>query len=439
MYEIQNYNAIQNAGNSWIYQWYFPTYPIIILTNGYQIFDIDSKGNQYFVGYTTSNIYDHLIFSLDQRGRFRWSKTLKDSSDILRRGSACSLFVQNDIVYISGFKRVTPENSIDYDSFLIAFDSDGTLIFNKSETDNPRANALVTYSACYNNGKIIQCGCKWYGASGTVKPLFFIYDLNGKIISSKWTPTGTTATHNYHALSLEPNVLCFMMQPNTVIKYNYSTNTVLWNRTLNNWSYNILGNMQKDFSGNIYVYATTTDASTGNYKFIITKLGINGNLVWSKTYYISDATESRYLRDVKIVNDKLYMVFNSSGISDPIKTVLARADLNGNIEFAYLISSILNIQMKNNSVFGLTYSGQWILNTKLNLDDLEKYSKIKIAGGNMKRLDNSYIKSTNTGITVSNKTDISFVDASYLTSNLLSISDSAHPTINKFRSGIYYK
>ena len=245
----------------------------------FQASAIDSSGNVYLVGYTTTEEpfgnREALISKYNSSGVQQWQRLLGDSNP--NYAYAVVLDSSGD-VYVSGIGD-------SFDGLIFKYNSSGTLQWQK---DIPyMQNAFIAMDSSNN---IYVAGTYYTGGVSNNNRNWLIMKLNnsGSLTWAREMTGSTTDLVTGIAVDSSGNVFVsgynFAGQAG-IVKYNTS-GTFQWHRKLDGTSWEYSGGVAVDSSGNSYVLyhsgsSGSNDTSNGN--MVIAKYNSSGTVVWQRT------------------------------------------------------------------------------------------------------------------------------------------------------------
>lgn len=249
-------------------------------------------------------------------------------------------------------------------AMLTRVSTSGVIIWSKA-IDFGIAKDYVLEVVLTSDNFIIGSGYSRNGSGLSEYFFAFKYDLVGNLIWDK--KYQISATHNIcQSISEMPNGnYCLAGSAShggitspMLIEISNVDGVIVWDKTYHE---NGLGNpidenffSLKTSSNAIYTagrYETAT--GLGSYRPSLTRLDLNGNIIWNKTYLFNSITSHRlYCFDFLVDNDSLVSHFYGSlnGTSPPFQFGVFKTNLNGNISWAKRFSnpaiSLVGINMK---------------------------------------------------------------------------------------------
>lgn len=338
---------------------------------------------------------------------------------------------------VTEIKNNRSTNASDSDSFYIIFNQDGSVYKNLGYTDNPSANYLTSYGGCLTKNNSILFGAKWSTTYQTGKPQLFIFDKLGNLQKSLWANTSSSVSHFFDGFQL-PNTDQVVLNDDETynssgnprfVNYDITSNAIKWNFSFNSFARrNTVGSICSrilfDSDNNIYFIGYLK--SNKNLIHII-KMNQSRQILWSKSYYKEGITTAcNAILGGKIFDNIIYIgcycVDNS--VKYIIKIDCELGDITKQWKNINNASYGLNyLTSYNNSLYSIARStDNTLLLSKLSFSDLDYYSNIELKDYYNLIEGHEYISSDITS-TITNYSDISFSNASYLTSTQLNVSN----------------
>jgi len=224
---------------------------------------IDSPGNIYCTGYTTSfgvGRYDTLLLKYDSSGALQWTKTW-GGSDYEELYAVAVDSGAN--VYCAGC--TDSFGAGDYDALLLKYDSSGALVW--VNTWGGRSEDRLHAVAVDSRGNVYCAGYARSFQAGGYDTLLLKYDSSGAL---KWAKTWT---HSYwgllHAVALDSsgNIYC-AGSGGLLLKYN-SSGALQWTRAWRGSKLDYLYVATVDSVGNVYL-GGWTKSYTGIWQEVTT-------------------------------------------------------------------------------------------------------------------------------------------------------------------------
>jgi uncharacterized delta-60 repeat protein len=243
---------------------------------------IDTSGNIYVSGYTTSTITnrDIVIYKFSSDGNILWNKNY-DSSGPLDIGMGITSDKYGN-VYVTG--QVFNSSNFTWDIVTLKYNPSGNLLWQKKYDGGSSEGGFGIVVEPEDNS-VYVAGTSSRGINSD-DIIVIKYDNNGNTV---WVSTYNAGIkdHAYSiALDKENNIyVCGYVLKNTydyiVIKYDRNGNK-LWERIYDSGEHDNAIGIVCDSENNVYVAGQSYNGT--NYDFLVIKYNTNGNLVWVKRY-----------------------------------------------------------------------------------------------------------------------------------------------------------
>jgi len=251
---------------------------------GYSV-AIDSLGNLYAFGYTTSTgagNYDLLIAKYNSSGTIQWQRVLGGGGGDYGRSVAID---SSDNVYVFGYTASTGAGNSD---FLIAkYNSSGTVQWQRVLGGG---SYEVGYSVAIDSAdNVYVLGRTSSAGAGGNDFLIAKYNSSGTIQWQRVLGGAGTEEGNSVAIDSADNVYVLGYTSSAgagnsdflIAKYN-SSGTVQWQRVLGGGSYEVGYSVAIDSADNVYVFGDTASTGAGNSDFLIAKYNSSGTVQWQR-------------------------------------------------------------------------------------------------------------------------------------------------------------
>ena len=306
----------------------------------YQGSAVDSSGNVYLVGYTTTEGQGNreaVVSKYNSSGVLQWQRLLGDSNPNYAYGVVLD---SSGDVYVAGIGD-------SYTGLIFKYNSSGTIVWQKTVPymqsafiANDSSNNIYVAGTYYTGGvpnnnrnwlimKLNSSGSLTWAremtGSGTEYVTGIAVDSSGNVFVTGHT--NTSSVNNY-----DP----------AIAKYN-SSGTLQWHYYLGSTGYEMSTGIAVDSSGNAYTLSYSgasgsNDTSNGN--MILTKWNSSGTIVWQRTLgdptNIEDPENSSNSIAVDS-SDNIYIVFKGntaySGAPGARDTVFAKYNSSGVIQW----------------------------------------------------------------------------------------------------------
>ena len=258
----------------------------------YQGSAVDSSGNVYLVGYTTTEGQGNreaVVSKYNSSGVLQWQRLLGDSNPNYAYGVVLD---SSGDVYVAGIGD-------SYTGLIFKYNSSGTIVWQK--TVPYMQNALIANDSSNN---IYVAGTYYTGGVPNNNRNWLIMKLNSSG-SLTWAREMTgSGTEYVSGIAVDSSGNVFVTgHTNTssvnnydvgIAKYN-SSGTLQWHYYLGSTGYEMSAGIEVDSSGNAYTlsysYASgSNDTSNGN--IILTKWNSSGTIVWQRTLGDSAVAET---------------------------------------------------------------------------------------------------------------------------------------------------
>lgn len=306
-------------------------------TDQFNQVSLDSSGNVYVDGYTTSagaGSYDGVVVKYNSSGTLQWQRVLGGTSAEFFVGSKAD---SSGNLYVSGQTSTQGQGS--YDMLLAKYNSSGTLQWQRTLGDSgsnvargagldSSGNLYIsgqdasasTFTGKYNSSGTLQ----WQRALGQGNGNNIAVDSSGNsFIVGQYSPGGPdirihkrnnggdfqwqkilggTGTSDGNAICLDSSGNIYAVGTTAaagaggsdvlILKYN-SSGTLQWQRTLGGTGTDEGNDITHDGSGNIIITGETNSAGAGDKDILIAKLPDDGSLTGtygSFTYAASSLT-----------------------------------------------------------------------------------------------------------------------------------------------------
>ena len=228
--------------------------------------------NIYLVGYTTHSSldYDTFLVKYDLNGNFIWSKTWGSNLSEM----AYSVVVDKTSIYVAG--GILDEHKNDEYSFVLKYDKNGTLLWNKTWSDSCATAISVDDTNIYVTG-LLRLG----KVNSNFNVFIYKYDKNGTELWNKsWD-----GSQNDRAYSIQMDDTNIYLTGWTncngfysdalILKYDKDGNHI-WNKTWGGEKSDFAASIALD-DGDMYICGGTENNSSGNTDLFILKGNINGS------------------------------------------------------------------------------------------------------------------------------------------------------------------
>jgi len=245
---------------------------------------IDSNGNIYTSGYTTSTVTgkDFLVNKFDKDGNLLWSVKFDSGPSDLGMNISPD---QSGNFFVTG--QSWNNTGWNWDILTIKFKPNGETIWQKKYNGGD-ADGGFGIAVDQNSGSVYVSGTSSRGVNSD-DIILIKYDTNGNTV---WISTYNAGVkdHGYSvALDKDGNVyICGYVLNGTNMTYDYilikydKDGNLLWHKVYDSsYNDNAIG-VAVDSSNNIYVTGQTYNGS--NYDYLTIKYDSNGNPIWKKVY-----------------------------------------------------------------------------------------------------------------------------------------------------------
>lgn len=255
---------------------------------------VDSSGNIYVTGYTTSfgtGDEDAFLVKYDLSGTILWQRTWGGSGQ--DRAYSIAINSSGSNIYVTGLTASFVVGST-YDAFLLKYNSDGALLWQRTwgESDSATYAYEVAVDAL---GNIYVTGGKSGGLGAGYYDAFLLkYNDSGTLL---WQKTwGETGWDHAHAVAVDSadniyvagNTKSFGVGEEDVflLKYEPISGTLQWQKTWGGNDHDRASSVTVDpSSGNIYLVGVTHGFGAGSGDvFLLNYEPISGTLQWKRTW-----------------------------------------------------------------------------------------------------------------------------------------------------------
>ena len=248
---------------------------------------VDSSGNIYVLGETGSfgaGQADVFLLKYGPNGTLLWQKTWGGTKDDWGWGVAVD---SSGNVYVSGETQSLGTGSSDV--FLLKYDSNGTLLWQKTWGGTQYDFSLGI--AVDSSGNVYVIGGTTSFGAGLSDVLLLKYDPNGTLL---WKKTwGGEKYDKVFGVAVDPSGSIYMtggtesfgagLRDVLLLKYG-PDGTLIWQKTWGGENFDIGFDVAVDSSGSIYVTGQTLSFGAGWIDIFLLNYDPVGTLLWQKTW-----------------------------------------------------------------------------------------------------------------------------------------------------------
>jgi hypothetical protein len=247
---------------------------------------VDSSGNVYVTGYTDSQgagSGDVLITKYNTSGTIQWQRTLGGSGTDYGQGIAVD---SSGNVYVTGY--TTSQGAGFVDVLITKYDTSGTIQWQRTlgGAGDDRGYGIAVDSS----GNVYVTGYTTSQGVDNDEVLITKYNTSGTI---QWQRIlGSSGTDNGYGIAVDSSGNVYVtgftngqgagVQDVLITKYNTS-GTIQLQRTLGGSSNDRGQGIAVDSSGNVYVTGYTFSQGAGSTDVLITKCNTSGTIQWQRT------------------------------------------------------------------------------------------------------------------------------------------------------------
>jgi hypothetical protein len=242
-----------------------------------------------------------------------------------------AIFCQVLLLSFSGMTQVTYQNK------MISTDGDfGSLVYSNEYNSNSFFVGNINGSAI-----TYPCIAVFNSDNGTVS-------VSHSISIQKSSMIVNNVYRKADNLYLTTSIINPAIAKGSIIKYNISSNTIIWQKKVNIDSVSFsIKSITGDNENNLYLLGSYENALSGNNDLFVSKIDTNGILIWTKAFGETSWDEAPYNI---VYNGKREIYVNSIGSVGILgRTTIFRLDENGNIlNASAIVTSSINPRFSEN-------------------------------------------------------------------------------------------